>query len=181
MKNRRIAILAFLLIASLVMGVAYAALTDNLFIKGEATLATTAAQTTFDGDVYFKEVSIVKTTGSSGIVDTVAIGATDNDSATFAVKSLGNKDEYVTFAFTIINESPEFDAEISLDANFPSTTDAANFNITYTIEEGLENKGPITCNKNSGTCVVYVTVTLKNSPQTNLTAAFNVNLTATSK
>lgn len=185
MKNRRIAIFAFLLVASLVMGIAYAALTDNLFIKGEATLATTAAQTTFDGDVYFSNAAVLSTTGTSGVADTATIGATDNDSATFAIKSLGNKGESVTFAFTITNESPEFDAEISLDATFPSTTDATNFSITYSIEEGVTNVGPVTCPKNNGTsngtCVVYVTVTLLNTPQTNLTAAFNVNLTATSK
>ena len=36
MKNRRIAIVSFLLIAVLVMGIGFASLTDNLFIKGEA-------------------------------------------------------------------------------------------------------------------------------------------------
>lgn len=180
MKNRRIVIVAFLLIAVLVMGIGYAALTDNLFIKGEATLAATTAQSNFEEDVYFSNAERVSTTGSSGIDDIIGIGTSDNDSATFNIKSLGAQGEYVVFKFTIANDSTEFDAIISLDTGFPTTTDANNFTITYSIvNDGTVNVGPITCEKGS-TVDVYVTVVLKNSPTENQTAAFNVNLTATS-
>lgn len=180
MKNRRIVIVAFLLVAVLVMGIGYAALSDNLFIKGEATLAATSAQASFEDDIYFKEVSVKSTTGTAGKDDTIAIGATDNDSATFHIYSLGQKDEVVVFKFTIANDSTEFDAVVSLDSGFPTTTDSTNFTITYSIaDDGTVNEGPITCPKSS-TVDVYVTVLLKNSPTENQTAAFNVNLTATS-
>ncbi len=181
MKNRRIVIVSFLLIAVLMMGIGYAALTDNLFIKGEATLATTSAQSNFDEDVYFTAVSVESTTGTNtATADSVVIGATDNDSATFYVKSLGNKDEYVVFKFTIANDSSEFDAEISLDAGFPTTTDTTHFTITYSVaNDGTVDEGPITCEKGS-TVDVYVTVRLNSTPSENQTAAFNVNLTATS-
>ena len=55
MKKRRIAIVSFLMLAVLVMGIGFAALTDNLFIKGEANLETTVAQPIFDSKVYFVE------------------------------------------------------------------------------------------------------------------------------
>ncbi len=180
MKKRRIAIASFLLIAVLVMGIGFAALTDNLFIKGEATLATTSAQTDFDEDVYFIGAVKHASTGTNTSVDTASVGTTDPDSATFYVKSLGKKDEKVTFKFTIQNDSTEFDAKITLDTGFPTTTDATNFDISYSIEEDVvENEGEIIC-KAGGTVDVYVTVILLNTPSENMTAAFNVNLTATS-
>ncbi len=179
MKKRRIVIASFLFLAVLVMSIGFAALTDNLFIKGEATLATTSAQSNFDDDVFFTEVSKVESTGSNTGEDTVAIGQTDNDSATFKIMTLGNKDEYVTFKFTIRNNSEEFDAIISLDSGFPTTTDSTHFAITYSIEANVSNEGPITCDSGD-TVDVYVTVRLLSSPAENQTAAFNVNLTATS-
>ena len=183
MKNRRTVIASFLLIAVLVMGIGYAALTDNLFIKGEATLATTSAQTNFDEDVYFHEVAVVNSNGGNKDTtpDSVVKGSTDPDSATFYVKSLGNKDEYVIFSFVIKNDSTEFDAVISLDDGFPTTTDSNNFDITYYVEddEGNHVTEDITCAA-GGTVTVYVKVVLKNTPSANMTAAFNVNLTATS-
>lgn len=188
MKNRRTVIASFLLIAVLVMGIGYAALTDNLFIKGEATLATTAAQSNFDEDVYFVEkidgVTVTKEFECNGTntatPDSVVIGATDKDSATFYVKSLGNKGEYVVFQFTIKNDSEEFDAKITLDAGFPTTTDANNFTITYSTQAtGDPVTGEVVC-KAGGTLTVYVKVVLNNTPSENMTAAFNVNLTATS-
>ena len=183
MKTRRIAIASFLLVAVLVMGIAYAALTDNLFIKGEASLATTSAQVNFDEDVYFQAADVVEDTGGSNTAtpDTVSIGQTDPDSATFYVKSLGNANESVTFWFTIKNDSEEFDAEISLDTGYPTTTVSEMFTITYSIvNDGPANEGPIDV-KAGQTATVYVTVVLKATPQANQTAAFNVNLTATSK
>lgn len=181
MKTRRIAIASFLLVAVLIMGVAFAALTDNLFIKGEASLATTSAQINFDEDVFFVDADVKSTTGTvTGTQDTVSIGQTDNDSATFYVKTLGNAGENVTFWFDIKNTSTEFDAVVSLDQGYPSTTAPTMFSITYTVEDGVVNEGPITVAAGQ-TERVYVTVTLLASPQTNQTAAFNVNLTATSQ
>ena len=183
MKNRRTVIASFLLIAVLVMGIGYAALTDNLFIKGEATLSTTSAQKNFDDHVYFSAVDEVDCTGKNATAtpDSVVIGATDKDSATFYVKSLGNKGEHVIFSFVIQNDSTEFDAVISLDTGYPTTTDKTNFDITYYAKdaEGNPVTGAVTCAA-GGQVTVYVKVVLKNTPSENMTAAFNVNLTATS-
>lgn len=187
MKNRRITLAAFLLIAVLVMGIGFAALSDNLFISGEATLATTAAQAEFDQDVYFTAAVVHKTTGSNKVEadssthDSAAINVDDADKANFNVRTLGKAGEYVTFKFTIKNDSEEFDANISLDTGFPSKSndDAGIFEITYTVEDGVANEGPITC-KAGQTVDVYITVSINASPDQNHTAAFNCNLTATS-
>lgn len=187
MKNRRTVIASFLLIAVLVMGIGYAALTDNLFIKGEATLATTSAQTNFDHDVYFSAVAVVDSQGGNKDTtpDSVVIGSTDPDSATFYVKSLGNKDEYVVFSFKIKNDSTEFDALITLDAHNPSTTNTTIFKIEYSVNnstwvEADPLTSPETTCAAGGEQVVYVRITLLATPSENTSAAFNVNLTATS-
>ena len=180
MKKRRIVIISFVLVAVLAMSIGYAALSDNLFIKGEATLATTSAQTNFDADVYFTTARVYATNGSNTTTpDSISVGESDKDSATFYVKSLGNANETVTYEVTITNASDEFDALITLDAGYPTTTDTTNFTITYSTDPTLANTGEIRCLAQDSV-VVYVTVVLKNSPSTNLTAAFNVNLTATS-
>lgn len=180
MKKRRTAIIAFLLCACLCIGAGYAALTDNLFIKGEATLATTEAQKDFDEDVYFTQenTKVKATTGTSGIQDTVTVGATDNDSVTFYVKSLATSNETlqesVTFQIEIYNAgNAGYDAIVSLDTGYPTTTNSAFFDITYAMPNG--NRVEI-----GEKLLVEVTVTLLKNPTENLTAAFNVNLTATS-
>ncbi len=191
MKTRRFTVVAFLLAAVMIIGIGFANLTDNLFIKGEAALSTTDARNAFDEDVYFigennkpdgytGDVTGLHTNAEEGI-DTNAVGATDNDSATFKVASLGIKDDWVMFKYVVRNDSEEFDAVISLDEGYPQTsgTNATCFKIEYTDENGAVTNQSVTCAA-GGTAVLYVKVTLTATPETNLTAAFNVNLTATS-
>ena len=184
MKNRRTILVTFLLLAVMVMGVAYAALTDNLLIKGEATVNTTASQTNFDEDIYFSAASKVGAVEND--VDSASISTLDNgDTINFVVKSLGNQGDSVTFACTIKNKSTEFDAKVTLDNGKETVLpDDTNFDCTYSTvapgAEGYANKGEIIVPANDET-IVYVTVTLKNSPQENLTGTFNVNLPATSQ
>ncbi len=197
MKNRRIVIVSFLLIAVLMMGIAYAALTDNLFIKGEASLKTDVAQVEFDADVYFVSQCADSThrsekiagNGTSSIPEgkseSVVLGQSDPDSATFYVYSLGKADDYVVFSFVIQNDSTEYDAIISLDANNPSTTAPELFTIEYSVDnvdwvEANPGTSPETTCAAGENAVVYVKVTLNGTPDQNTTAAFNVNLTATS-
>ena len=187
MKQRRLVIVSFLLVAVLVMGVAYAALSDNLFIKGEASVATTGAQKEFDADVYFKTASVVSTTGSNptnaeaGEIDGIAVGQSDNDSATFKIYSLAKQGETITFSVTIENVSTEFDAIVTLDTGYPTATND-KFEIEYSTDATFPTDPvaqTITCYAGQ-TAIVYVRVTLIASPEVNLTSAFNVNLTATS-
>ncbi len=186
MKQRRLVIVSFLLVAVLVMGVAYAALSDNLFIKGEASVATTGAQKEFDSDVYFKTADIVSGGGSNptdvsaGEVDDIAVGQSDNDSATFQIYSLAKQGESITFFVTIENVSDEFDAVVTLDTGYPTATND-KFRIEYSTNVNFPDpaENTITCYAGK-TATVYVRVTLVASPEVNLTSAFNVNLTATS-
>lgn len=188
MKKRRIVVVSFILVAALVMGIAYASLADNLFIKGEANVSTTVAQQEFDADVRFITEGTGKVEGTGGTAavptdkeETVKIGSTDPDSATFYVYTLGKQNESVTFSVAIKNDSTEFDAVVTLDTGYPTTTNN-KFKIEYSTDKTFptEPVTEITC-KAGGTATVYVRVTLVESPEENTTSAFNVNLTATSK
>ena len=70
MKNRRITLAAFLLIAVLVMGIGFAAVTDNLEINGEASANTTEATKDFDADVYFSAAEKVASASASTVLPT---------------------------------------------------------------------------------------------------------------
>ena len=76
MKNRRNVIIAFLLCASLVVGVGYAALTDTLRIDGTANVKHENANNVFDGEVLFDTT----VTHGKNQIDTIEYG-TDGDIA----------------------------------------------------------------------------------------------------
>ena len=197
MKNRRIVLAAFLLIAVLVMGVGFAELIDNLFIKGEATITTESAQPLFDQKVHFVAASAdgslkserVSTTGNNAIPEggseTVTIGSSDPDSATFHVHTLGKKDDVVIFSFVIQNESDTYDALISLDEGSPAVSGAAAFfTLEYSVDQdtwyNLANQAQapvITCEA-EGYTQVFARITLVQTPSKAISAAFNINLTA---
>ena len=174
MKNRKRIIVAFMLIAVMLLGIGYAALTDNLTITGEATVGASAAQNQWEQDIYFSAANATATTGTSGIADSAAVGQSNNDSATFEVKSLNRKGEKATFVFTITNEgNTNYDATISVDNGYPTNTNGTYFDVTYDYGTSIVPA--------NGTLDVTVTVELINDPVENLTAAFTVNLTATSE
>ncbi|MBE6666297.1 MAG: hypothetical protein E7603_08790 [Ruminococcaceae bacterium] len=185
MKNRKRIIVAFMLVAVMLLGIGYAALTDDLFITGDATLNTTQSQDQFDRDVKFIAATVKSSTGtyiSDGVneIKDEATVATD-DSARFNVKTLAERGEKVTFLFTVQNSSIEFDAVITPDAD-PSTNNTEYFSITYDMDanvDGVQTEG--TAVKNGGTSVIAITVELLKSPEQNTTATFNFDITATSK
>ncbi len=161
MKQRRLAIIAFALVAVLTIGVGYAALTDTLSINGTATLLHSEAEEQFDVEVYF---SAVGATSSC----TAAIDGEDNDVATITITDgLAVVGDKAVATFTITNNSA---GSVSItpahnsSTNFDVATDAS----TYTVAAG-------------GTVDVIVTVTLKNTVNADITnETFSLSFSATS-
>lgn len=173
MRNRKTIIVAFLIVVVMLLGIGYAALTDNLTINGEATVNTTAAQNQWEEDIYFSAAEARSSTGTSGIADTAAVDSGNNDNASFSVKSLARKGEKAVFVFTITNEGDTgYDAAITVDPGYPTNSNAEYFTVTYDYGNSTVAAG--------GTLDVTVTVELIKDPVENTTAAFTVNLTATS-
>ena len=104
MKNRKTVVVAFLLIATLLLGVGYAALNDTLTIAGQANVTTGKAEDALNEDVYFYSATASSTTGTSGVADTASV-LQDNDRASFTVHSLALGGEIATFEFVVYNES----------------------------------------------------------------------------
>jgi len=177
MKNRRIVIVAFLLIATLTIGIGYAALTDNLTIIGNAHVDVGAANNAFDAKVAFIAAEATSSTGTGTTADVASFTA---DDATFTANRLAITGEQSVFTFTVENQS-NVDATITIedtklsgDAN-PTNSNETKFDVAYSFPQGQ------VVAKQGGTITVVVTVSLKEPVTTATSATFGVELTATSE
>ena len=143
MKNRK-SLIAVLLVAVMLLGIGYAALTDTLDITGSADVNQSAAEEAFNEDIYFS-AAVANEDGN-----TASVNADNNDKASFTAKTLKGKGDKVTFTFTIKNDgdvaatvTPKLNASLG-NTNpeyFSLTSDwdgeakvlAANSEITYTL------------------------------------------------
>ena len=176
MKNRKFIVVAFLIVAVMLLGVGYAALTDTLTIIGNAHIDVDTANKTFDEKVYFSDAKASSSTGTGTTADVVSYSS---DDATYTANRLATVGETSVFTFTIKNDS-NVDAEISVnttklsgDAN-PSNSNSDKFTVAYSYPDGT------TIAKNGGTIDVVVTVTVAEPVTSATSATFGIELTATS-
>jgi hypothetical protein len=138
MKNRRITIVAFLLIAALTLGFGYAAVTNVLDIQGSASVSATAAEEEFNEDVYFAGV-VVDGTLKDAVATGDALGYTanintnNNDKAQFTVTGLKQTGDKATITFRVQNDSL-YDATVTVKTD--TNTNKTNFSFTNDIGEG---------------------------------------------
>lgn len=176
MKNRKFALVVFMLIAALTLGIGYAALTDTLTIIGNAHIDIDKANATFDEKVYFSDAKATTSTGTGTTADTASCST---DDATFTANKLASVGEKSVFTFTIKNDS-NVDALISVNSTKlsgvenPSNSNTDKFTVEYTYPDGM------TIAKSGGTITVVVTVTVKEPVTSATSATFGIELTATS-
>ena len=176
MKNKKKVVVAFLLVAVMLLGVGYAALTDTLTIIGNAHIDIDTANKTFDEKVYFSAAEATGTTGTGTTADTASFTA---DDATFTANQLATVGEKSVFTFTITNDS-NVDAAISVAATKlsgaanPSNSNTDKFTVEYSYPDGMNIA------KQGGTIKVVVTVTVKEPVTSATSATFGIELTATS-
>ncbi len=174
MKNRKTILVAFMLVAVMLIGVGYAALTDTFTITGSAEVKTDLSQNEFDEKIYFFSATAPRTedgntTGTSGVVDTASVNANDDDKASFSVKSLALKDEYAVFTFVIKNDS-EFAATIAIKTN--PTNNTGYFDTVVEFPDGNTISA-------HGTLTVTITTKLIKNVTEPVTASTSIELTAT--
>lgn len=177
MKNRKFVVIAFLLIAAMVLGIGYATLTTTLTIIGNATIDFEAAGENFNEKIYFLDnPEVVSTTGSSSKADVASL--TTEDDATFTVHSLAVKGEKAKFKFTIKNES-NVAAKVLVNAtklsgaDNPSNSNPTFFAVTYE----YSNDDMIIASQ--GTMDVTVTVEVISPVVDPTSATFGLELVAT--
>ncbi len=176
MKNRKTVVVAFLLVAVMLLGIGYAALTDTLTIIGNAHIDVDTANKTFDEKIYFSAAEATSTTGSGTTADIASFNA---DDATFTANKLATVGEKSIFTFTITNDS-NVDAVISIadtklsGSENPSNSNPQKFTVEYSYPQGMNIA------KQGGTITVVVTVTVKEPVTSATSATFGIELTATS-
>ena len=180
MKNRKTVVVAFLLVAAMLLGVGYAALQDELIINGTLGADISAANTQFDHDLYIEKHVI-----SEPSLATVSYTDNDRDEATITAKAFQTAGQSVTVTFTIINKSVEFDAVVTPDVlvNALTVVPAVEghtpvFTATWAWADGSNDAKTVA--KNSGTQDFTVTITLIETPTEAHEASFVLKFGAVS-
>ena len=147
MKNRKTILVAFVLVACMLIGVGYAELMTTLAINGTAGVSAEAID--FAQSVVFTEAK-----SDMPAYGTAAVVTGDNRRATFTVTGMTRKDDAVHFTYVILNNS---DVDINLSITIAPTTTATNskFTVTQSLAGGVQH--PI---KAGETKEVVVTVKL---------------------
>ena len=166
MKRRRTLITSLLLVAALVLGIGYAALTDVLDINGSATINQSAAEDSFNQDIFFSAAAA----NEQG--NTASVNADNNDKASFTVNTLKGQGDKATFTFTIKNEG-DLDATVTPTLNASlGNTNPEYFSITS--DWGGQEKTLA-----AGEQLTYtVTVELLKTPTETIAGSFLIELTA---
>ena len=166
MKKRRTLIITFMLVASLALGIGYAALTDILDIQGTAEVHEDAAEEVFNVDVYFAADGITVPEGKA----TASINQDNNDKASFTITGLADKDSTVSVTYTINNDG-DLDAVVT-----PKLLQNSNEEY-FEIYSDWQSQPQTIPAKSSKT--ITVTVKLLKVPTTTISSSFNIELTAT--
>ena len=174
MKNRKFVVVAFVVVAAMLMGIGYAALTDTLTIIGNANVDLNGANQVFDERIYFSDAQVIKGVENKDLVSFTA------DDATYTVHGLATIADEAIFTFTITNDS-NLDALISVEATKkdgeanPSNSNPSAFTVSYAYPDGM------LIAKNGGTIDVEVTVKLAKPIDVATSATFGLELIATSQ
>ena len=165
MKSRK-GLISLMLVAVLLLGIGYAALTDTLDITGSADVNQSAAEEAFNEDIYFS-AAVANETGN-----TASVNADNNDKASFTAKTLKGKGDKVTFTFTIKNDG---DVAATVTPKLNATLGNTNpeyFSLTSDWDGGAKTLA-------AGAEVTYtLTVELLKTPTETIAASFLVELTA---
>ena len=168
MKNRRNVVVAFMLVAVMLLGIGYAALTDVLDINGSVDVNQSAAEEAFNEDIYFS-AAVANESGN-----TASVNADNNDKASFTINTFKGKDDVATFTFTIKNDG-------DVDANVAPRLNASlgNTNPEYfSIESDWDGETKLL---KAGETITYtLTVTMLKTPTETIAGSFLIELVATS-
>ncbi len=193
MKNRRIAIVAFLLISCVCLSFGFAAVADDLNITGTVGANVEdggPVDKEFEIDVYFSNVAI-NATDSTAQVNTSSQVNLDNstdeskDSITITAAGFANKDDKLVVNCTIKNDSADLKAEIAeptrtVTGTYDGTSfpEGSNWEDYFTIETNFGTNRTVTP---GGTTEFTVTITMIKAPVKAIALSFEYDFTATAE
>ena len=168
MKNRRNVVIAFMIVAVMLLGIGYAALSDTLDITGSADVNQSAAEEAFNEDIFFS-AAVANETGN-----TASVNADNNDKASFTANTLKGKGDKVTFTFTITN-----DGDVAADVTPKLNATLGNTNTEYFSITSDWGGAAKTLDAHSE--ITYtVTVELLKTPTETISGSFLIELVAVS-
>lgn len=191
MKNRKIIVTSFLLIACMVIGVGYAAVTDNFTINGHATISDQGANDAFNEDIRFMGV-VVGSEVRSDVLASANLGYTAScnvplDEASFHVNDLKKVGDTKTITFRVGNYG-EIDSTLKLDVTTPLGTNTVSvpatgnptspFSVTYDLVDGTSLPKSVDGGTTPSYVDITVTVTVTDSVVVETTADFVFKFTA---
>jgi hypothetical protein len=180
MKNRKFIVAAFLLAAAMLLGVGYAALTDELAIAGTLKTDTTASMDEFDGDVYFSAASIIRDDTGNKSVAQILEG---RDDAKIEALHFTENQQTVVAKFTITNLAENEFAALIDGSSVTVTNDAVShdpvFGVTWSWSDTVLDTNNVTLQPGESKDL-WVTITLNETPQEIHNAAFTITYTANS-
>ena len=169
MRNRRMVLAIFLLVAVFCIGSGFAAVSDVLDIIGTSEITKEEAQAAFNEDVYFLNAT-------SEDPNTAHVDANNNDRATFTINSLKGAGDTATFTFTVVNKG---DLAATVTLHEETNNNGDYFDFSHSIANG--GNLPAKSGETDGTLTITVIVTLKKTPTADLTSVtYNLELYATS-
>ena len=162
MKNRRIVLVAFMLVSVCQMGIGFAAYSTTLSING--TTAVSAEAVEFTEDVQFTAA-----TSSNEAVGTASVAG---QTASFVVDGMTAYNDRVQFTYTITNNS-DFDVNIEISTH-PTPASPSKCTVTTALSSNV-------IAKQGGTITATVTVVLnENVTQSIDPINWTIEYTATS-
>lgn len=189
MKNRKVIVTAFLLIAVMILGVGYAAVSDTLNFDGDATISDGQVQHEFDVDVKITGVSednatwvdyapsTIEIDRANDLIVNIIDDTADNvqDSAKFQIFNLTDAGEQQVIWFRVENGSSH-NADLS-GSQISETGTGDYFDSEYTVyaDDGVTTTNVLPAN---GTVLVKLVITLKNTPSETYSANFSFTVSA---
>jgi hypothetical protein len=186
MKNRKVIVTAFLLVAVMLLGVGYAALSDVLDVNGRGEVSEINADKKFDTSVYFlgirhEDDGKIETTHTDKYGNVAYIDTADNDIVHFSANNLAGQGDTAEFTFVVTNVG---DLDAVLKVSGLENTNPTYFDIAYkvngvavdNIEVGTTVLGTVVA---GGTLDITVVVTVLKTPTATQTFNCNLEITAT--
>jgi hypothetical protein len=188
MKNRKVIVTAFLLVAVMLLGIGYAAVSDTLNFGGDATISGDQAQQEFDVDVRIEAVSETNSGyvsyNAAGpeidipndiTVDIMGSGDNEQDVVDFQIFNLADAGDTQVIWFKVVNDSAH-------DANLIGSTITENgthdyFDSNYVIY-AADGSTVTTVLPAHGEVLVKLTITVKATPTELYQGNFSFVITA---
>lgn len=186
MKNRKLIITAFLVIACMAIGIGYAAVTDYFTINGQATISEQSASDAFNEDIRFEGI-VVDGNVQSDVLAGANLGYTAScnvplDQASFHITSFKGQGDSKTIVFRVKNFG-DVASVLKLNPSLAATnSNETVFDVTYKLgsDSGAEVAFPAAGTPLAANAEVdiYVTVTVANSVTAETSADFVFNFIA---